>query len=65
MEEQIIPTGSQDLIPEQDAVVQVVLPEMFLLFLAQTPRVNPHYENIRQESEAWLLESVSRRFITR
>ena len=59
MEEQIITTGSQDPISEQDAVIKVVLPEMFVLFLAQTPRVNPHYENIRQESESWLLESVS------
>jgi hypothetical protein len=42
----------------QDGVVQVVLPEMFLLFLAQTPRVNPHYEDIRRESEAWLLKYV-------
>ena len=54
-----------DHILKEDAVVQVALPEMFLLSMAQTPRVNPHYENIRQESEAWLSESVSRRFIAR
>ena len=58
MEEQTITTGSMDYRLKQDTVVQVVLPEMFLLFLAQTPRVNPHYEIIRQESEAWLSESV-------
>ena len=45
---------------EQDAVSQIVLPDMFLLFLAQSPRVNPHYEDIGRESEAWLLKSVSR-----
>ena len=63
MEEQIITTGSMEHTVEQSAVVQVVLPEMFLFFLAQSPRVNPHYEDIRRESEAWLLKSVSRRFI--
>lgn len=61
MEEQIITTGSVEHTLEKDAVVQVFLPEMFLLFLAQSPRVNPHYEDIRRESEAWLLKSVSRR----
>lgn len=48
---------------EQDGVVQVVLPEMFLLFLAQSPRMNPHYEDIRRESEAWLLKYVLGRFV--
>ena len=57
------PEGSTEQTLEQDAVAQVVLPDMFLLFLAQSPRVNPHYENIRRESEAWLLKSVSGRFI--
>ncbi|MCJ1457315.1 hypothetical protein MMC28_007682 [Mycoblastus sanguinarius] len=50
------PEGSMEHTVEQDAVVQVVLPEMFLYFLAQSPRVNPHYEDIRRESEAWLLK---------
>lgn len=47
--------GSIDHAPEQPDAVQVTLPEMFLFFLAQNPRVNPHYENIRRESEEWLL----------
>lgn len=42
----------------QDDVMQVILSKMFLLFLTQTPRVNPHYEDIRQEFEAWLLSYV-------
>lgn len=41
---------------EQDGVVQVVLPEMFLFFWAQSPRANPHYEGVRRESEAWILK---------
>ncbi|KAM0795846.1 terpene synthase metal binding domain protein [Usnea florida] len=31
---------------------------MFLFFLAQSPRLNPHYEDIRRDSETWLLKSV-------
>lgn len=65
MEQQIITTSSMEHTLERDAVVQVVLPEMFLFFLAQSPRVNPHYEDIRRESEEWLLKSVPRRFIAR
>ena len=48
--------GSIEHTPEQPGAVQVTLPEMFLLFLAQSPRVNPHYEAIRRESEEWLLK---------
>ena len=44
-------------------MAQVVLPEMFLLFLAQSPCVNPHYDDTRWESEAWLSKSVSGRFM--
>lgn len=46
----------QDQDPIHDGVVQVVLPDMFLYFLAQSPRVNPDYEVMKQESEDWLLE---------
>ena len=50
--------GALEHTMEQTGVVQVTLPEMFLFFLAQSPRVNPHYEDVRRESEAWLLEYV-------
>ena len=65
MREQIITMGSMAQKPDQDAVLQVVLPDMFLWFLAPSPRVNPHYEDMSRESEEWLLKSVSRRFIAR
>lgn len=55
-EGQIIIMGSIEHAPEQPDAVQVTLPEMFLFFLAQNPRVNPYYENIRRESEEWLLK---------
>ncbi|KAF2237958.1 terpenoid synthase [Viridothelium virens] len=48
--------GSLEHTLKENGMVQVTLPEMFLFFLAQPPRVNPHYEKVRQESEAWLLK---------
>lgn len=37
----------------------VLLPDMFVSFLAQKPRVNPHYATIKAESEAWMERFVS------
>ena len=34
--------------------IPVLLPDMFVSFLAQNPRVNPHYEKVKEESEAWI-----------
>lgn len=34
--------------------IPVLLPDMFVSFLAQKPRVNPHYERVRKESEEWI-----------
>ena len=34
--------------------IPVLLPDMFVSFLAQNPRVNPHYEKVKRESEAWI-----------
>lgn len=42
---------------EQDAPqirIPVLLPDMFVSFLAQKPRVNFHYEKVKKESEAWI-----------
>ena len=47
--------GSTDRNPVCNGMVEIVLPEMFLFFLAQNPRVSPHYEVIKKESEDWLL----------
>ena len=38
--------------------IPVLLPDMFVLFLAQKPRVNPHYETVKTESEAWINRSA-------
>lgn len=47
--------GSTDQNPVPTGLVEIVLPEMFVYFLAQAPRVSPHYEVIKRESEDWLL----------
>jgi hypothetical protein len=33
--------------------IDVVLPDMFRLFLSEPPRVNPKYDLVKSESEAW------------
>ena len=40
-------------------MMPVLLPDMFVSFLAQKPRVNPHYATIKTESEAWMERFVS------
>ncbi|PCH01467.1 Terpenoid synthase [Penicillium occitanis (nom. inval.)] len=39
-----------------DSTVDVVLPELFRLFLSEQPRVNPHYDLVKKESEAWFVK---------
>jgi hypothetical protein len=34
--------------------ITVLLPDMFQTFLKQKPLVNPHYEDVKMESEEWL-----------
>jgi len=36
--------------------VEIILPDMFVSFMALTPKVNRHYERVRAESEAWIIE---------
>ncbi|KAL3464020.1 terpene synthase metal binding domain protein [Aspergillus heterothallicus] len=45
---------------EQDeSTTTVHLPQMFTLFLSGEPPVNPHYAEIRAESEKWLAEKCA------
>ena len=39
--------------------VEVVLPDLFVSFLSRKPQLNPYYESIREESEAWVSKSVT------
>ena len=41
--------------------IPVLLPDMFVSFMAREPRVNPHYEKVREESEAWINRCAFRR----
>lgn len=34
----------------------VTIPDMFVSFLAQEPQINPHYDRVKGESEAWIAE---------
>lgn len=36
----------------------VTIPDMFVSFLAQKPQINPHYDRVKGESEAWIAELV-------
>lgn len=38
---------------------QVRLPDLFILFLSEPPAINPHYADVRGESEAWVAQSGS------
>ncbi|KAL8729913.1 MAG: hypothetical protein Q9181_004839 [Wetmoreana brouardii] len=35
---------------------QIRMPDMFVSFLAQEPQINPKYEKVKGESEAWIAQ---------
>lgn len=39
--------------------VTVTIPDMFVLFLSEPPRVNPNYARVKAESEDWFAEYTS------
>jgi hypothetical protein len=46
-------TNGHVLAPER---IEVTIPDMFVSFMAMTPKVSPHYEQARAESEKWIIE---------
>ena len=51
----------QSLDPEDGAdqgKIPVLLPDMFVSFLARKPKINPHHVTVKAESETWLMGSV-------
>ena len=40
--------------PRQSELKKVVIPDLFVSFVAQRPNPNPYYEVIKKESEAWM-----------
>lgn len=43
---------------EEQTVVRVTLPDLFVGFLARKPILHPDYEQARVASESWLSEYV-------
>ena len=41
-------------LPRQTELKTVVIPDLFVSFVAQRPKPNPYYEVIKKESEAWM-----------
>lgn len=35
---------------------QVSIPDMFVSFLSSEPQINPNYEKVKGESEAWIAQ---------
>ncbi|KAJ5247787.1 terpene cyclase [Penicillium chermesinum] len=53
-----------------DSTTLVQLPDLFILFLSEAPAVNPHYANVKGESEKWIAETCcmndrSRKILTK
>ena len=55
-----VPNGVEAVVASGHATipdtVEVTLPDMFVSFMALTPKVNRHYEQVRAESEAWIIK---------
>lgn len=39
--------------------IPVMLPDLFVSFLSRKPQLNPHYEKVRAESEAWISKYIT------
>lgn len=44
----------------RENAAMATLPDLFVLFIAPEPKVNPHYEEVKRESEDWLRENLWR-----
>ena len=38
----------------QPELKRVIIPDLFVSFISQRPKLNPYYEVIKKESEAWM-----------
>jgi hypothetical protein len=38
---------------------KVIIPDLFVSFVAQRPKPNPHYEEVKKQSEEWMKRYVS------
>ena len=46
--------GRTDQSPRQPELNRVIIPDLFVSFISQRPKLNPYYEVIKKESEAWM-----------
>ena len=40
--------------PRQCEVKRVIIPDLFVSFVSQRPKISPYYEVIKKESESWM-----------
>ena len=40
--------------PRQSELKKVIIPDLFVSFISQRPKLNPYYEAKKKESEAWM-----------
>ena len=43
-----------DQFPRKPEVKRVIIPDLFVSFISQRPKLNPYYEVIKKESEEWM-----------
>jgi hypothetical protein len=59
VQEQSSPSERKEEEDDGGEYTTVHLPQMFTLFLSGNPPVNPHYAEVRAESEQWLARYLS------
>ena len=50
--------------PLESEMKKVVIPDLFISFVSQRPRVNPHYEVMKKESEAWMKRYETQHYLS-
>ncbi|OJD35063.1 terpene synthase metal binding domain protein [Diplodia corticola] len=50
--------GPPTPIASRENASMATLPDLFVLFIAPEPKVNPHYEEVKRESEEWMRKTL-------
>ena len=48
----------------QPELKRVIIPDLFVSFISQRPKLNPYYEVIKKESEAWMKQYETIYYLT-
>ena len=53
-------SAEQERLRQRDtlSLQRVVIPDLFVSFMAQTPKPNPYYDVVKKESETWMKKYV-------